>query len=140
MAAWLLFGLLLASCGTGTVVPAKAIHGKWVLMEVIVDGERHEFSTRGRPWIDFGTDGLYSGEAPCNRIMGAYSFDGRTLETWTNAISAVRCLGDGIMEREALALATLRAAPIQVTFDVSEGQEMMEWRAGGTQSTYVRPP
>ena len=135
--------VLLASCDTGTAATPDAIHGKWVATDAFVDGEHHEFASavagaRLRLRIEFSADGLYSGSAPCNRIMGTYTFDGRTLETDNNAISAVLC-SDAVMELEDLALAPLRAAPIQVTFADREGQATMEWQAGSTRMTLVRP-
>lgn len=137
-AAWMALPALLVSCGTSSPASPEAIRGKWAAVEGFSEGESHEFAPRGRLEIEFDTDGLYSGTAPCNRIMGMYTFDGKTLETENNAISAVLC-GEAIMALEELTLRTLRAAPVQVTFTNHDGVETMEWRADGTRMTLVRP-
>lgn len=91
-----------AGCGGD---PVQVLKGAWAVTAIngkpVVKGSK--------PTVDFGTDGLLSGNASCNRYFANYKVTGEGLSISTGGSSMMMCDPQAIMDQEAAFLKQLGA-------------------------------
>jgi len=107
---------------------ASPLTGAWNVTEI--DGTPALDQTM--PSLEFGVDGVLSGDASCNRFTTGYTIEGDALLLDAIALTAMACI-DEVAEQEFAFIAILDDAP---TFELVDANQllMIESASGSTMS------